>query len=181
MTTGQQDDAAADLVPLTLVPVEVFGGDCSCHEARARDQEGDCAGWGYGLMDAVQAWSDCNRAVGRIYRVEDLAEAGEDPERYRKPGEVLTIQVPRDQATWFERKWGEEAEGRDSVAYIRSEAVSAEVPLSAELVTDEDLDAAGAARAAYFTAHADCTAVDIERAALEAYGARLLARHGRTT
>jgi hypothetical protein len=58
--------------------------------------------------------------------------------------------------------------------------VPVEVPPLAELVTDEDLDAAGAARAAYFTAHADCTAVDIERAALEAYGARLLARHGRT-
>lgn len=58
---------ADDLVPLTLVPVEVFGG------------EPDDDTWGYGLMDAVPAWSDCNRADGRIYRVDDT-----DPQ-YRKP------------------------------------------------------------------------------------------------
>jgi hypothetical protein len=111
-----------DLVPLTLVPVEVFGGECTCHEA-AEDQGrgGGCRGWGYGLMDAVQSWSDCNRAVGRIYRVEDLAEPGEDPAKFRVPGEVTTVWVPRDRVAWFEQRWGEDAGGRDSVAYIRGE------------------------------------------------------------
>lgn len=180
-TTGQQGVPQAEqveLVTVTLVPVEVFGGECSCHEkAEAQGQQGDCAGWGYGLMDAVQGWSDCNRAVGRIYRAEDLHEPGEDPAKYRTTGEVLKVQILRGDAAWFDRKWGDEANGRDSVAYIRGEVAPTDpvaLPPLAPLVTDEEVDAAGAARRAYFTAHADCTAADLERAALEAYAARLL-------
>lgn len=167
----------ADLAPITLVPVEVFGGECSCHEdAEAHDRQGDCRGWGYGLMDAVQSWSDCNRAVGRIYRAEDLADPGEDPAKYRTPGEVMTVLVPRDQVSWFDRKWGDEASGRDSVAYIRGEVASAPAPL-AELVTDEDVDAACIAATPKL---AEGLPVAGMRAALEAYGARLAARLGRT-
>ena len=91
-----------ELVPMTLVPVEVFGGDCSCHEdSQAKGTK--CHGWGYGLSDAVSAWSDCNRATGRIYRVDDT-----EP-RYREDGETVVIYVPRDQLPWFEKAWGEDA------------------------------------------------------------------------
>ncbi len=113
-----------DLVALTLVPVEVFGGDCDCHikaghayeqpagtpkGMTAQEQPGGliklvprCHGWGYGLMDAVQSWSDCNRAGGQIYRVDDC-----DPQ-YREPGETVTIYVPRDSLDWFKRRFGED-------------------------------------------------------------------------
>ena len=39
---------------LKLVPVEVFGTED-----------------GYGLMDSIEPWSDCNRADGHIYRIDD--------------------------------------------------------------------------------------------------------------
>ena len=70
------------LVPLRLVPVEVFG---------AED--------GYGLSDAVSAWSDCNRAIGHIYRVDDR-----DPQ-YRKPGETVEIFVRQADLPFFARCW----------------------------------------------------------------------------
>jgi hypothetical protein len=113
-----------DLVPITLVPVEPFGGDCDCHidaghayeqpegtpkNMTAQEQPSGviklvprCAGWGYGLMDAVQSWSDCNRADGQIYRVDDC-----DP-KYRLPGETVTIYVPRESLPWFQRRFGEQ-------------------------------------------------------------------------
>lgn len=121
-------DPQTDLVPITLVPVEVFGGDCDCHidaghayvqpegtpeGMTAQEQPSGvvklvprCAGWGYGLSDAVQAWSDCNRADGRIYRVDET-----DP-KYREPGETVTVYVPRAALPWFEKHWGEGAQAR---------------------------------------------------------------------
>jgi hypothetical protein len=69
-----------DLIAVTLVPVEVFGADD-----------------GYGLCDAVSAWSDCNRAEGHIYRFEDL-------HIQREPGETLTVWVDRDEYEAFSRK-----------------------------------------------------------------------------
>lgn len=93
------------LVPLTLVPVEVFGGDCECHLAReATDHSPGCPGWSYGLCDAVTGYSDCNRAAGHIYRVDDTAA------RHRQPGETATISVSRDQLPFFEHRWGEDEE-----------------------------------------------------------------------
>lgn len=110
-----------DLVPITLVPVDVFGGDCDCHidaghayvqpegtpdGMTAQEQPSGviklvprCPGWGYGLSDAVSGWSDCNRAIGHIYRVDDT-----DP-KYRKPGETVTVYVPRAQVEWFKKHW----------------------------------------------------------------------------
>lgn len=86
-----------DLVPLTLVPVEVFGG---CDHPRTADHNPDmCDLWGYGLSDAVSVWSDCNRATGRIYRVDDL----DSP---REPGESIQIWAPREALPWFEKRWG---------------------------------------------------------------------------
>ena len=90
------------LVRVRLVPVEVFGGD-----------EEDCDGCGgtvkcgYGLMDAVQAWSDCNRAEGRIYRVDD-----DHSEPYRQPGDTITVYVPQSEMAKFAKRFGDQAGGR---------------------------------------------------------------------
>lgn len=73
---------ADDLVAVRLVPVEVFGTD------------------GYGLMDAVEAWSDCNRAIGRIYRVDDMP--------IRQDGETIEVLVRRADLPWFEKRWGDD-------------------------------------------------------------------------
>lgn len=57
---------------------------------------------------------------------------------------------------------------------------AAEVPPLAELVTDEDLDAARNAADLFVVGWASFGGSSALRAALEAYGARLLARHGCT-
>ena len=94
--------AGEPLVRVRLVPVEVFGAD-----------EEDCPGcperieFGYGLMDAVQAWSDCNRAIGRIYRVDE-----ESSERFREPGDTITVYVPQSEMAKFEKRFGDGPFGR---------------------------------------------------------------------
>lgn len=105
-----------ELVPITLVPVEVFGGHCECHEKHAEDT--DCAGWGYGLSDAVSSWSDCNRADGRIYRVDDT-----DP-KCRTAGETIVVYVPRGIVPWFEKHWGEGAQERAEVEAAQEQVVA---------------------------------------------------------
>lgn len=83
------------LVPVTLVPVQVFGTECgTCEEE-----------FGYGLMDAVPAWSDCNRAHGRIYRRDDDSNVP-----HRQPGDVITVYVPKSQVGWFDKKFDEEGQ-----------------------------------------------------------------------
>jgi len=90
------------LVQVRLVPVQVFGAD-----------EEPCPGcpetieFGYGLMDAVQAWSDCNRAIGRIYRVD---EARSVP--YRQPGETITVYVPQSEVAKLGKLFGDDHEQR---------------------------------------------------------------------
>jgi hypothetical protein len=78
-----------------LVPVEVFALWCDDHP------EPKPVSWG--LSDAVEAWSDCNRADGRIYRVEDNPDA----HRYRLPGETARVWVPDEVWPFFEKRWGE--------------------------------------------------------------------------
>lgn len=78
---------------LTLVPVEVFGLMCDDHSDAPRP-----VGWG--LSDAVQAWSDCNRADGHIYRVDDTET------QYRKLGETVRIWVADEDLPFFEKRWG---------------------------------------------------------------------------
>jgi hypothetical protein len=96
------------LVRIRLVPVEIFGAD----------QE-DCRGcgevirFGYGLCDAVQAWSDCNRAIGHIFRKDDDYTEG-----YRTPGETITVYVPQSQMALFERRYGDEAGNRCPSCYV---------------------------------------------------------------
>lgn len=90
------------LVRVRLVPVEVFGAD--------EEDCPDCPAtvtFGYGLMDAVQAWSDCNRAIGRIYRVDEAAS-----EPYRQAGDTITVYVPQSEMPKFERRYGDGPFGR---------------------------------------------------------------------
>lgn len=80
-SSRQPAEGVAELIALTLVPVEVFGAENE----------------GYGLMDAVEAWSDCNRAEGRIYRVDD--------QKHRLASETVTIYVKAEDVDWFSREW----------------------------------------------------------------------------
>jgi len=80
---------------LRLVPVEVFG-------LMGEDHNGEETPVGWGLCDAVQSWSDCNRADGKIYRVDE-----EDSEPYRIPGETVEIWVRDADVVFFEKIWGE--------------------------------------------------------------------------
>lgn len=102
--------ALADpLIRVRLVPVEVFGADkedCpSC---------GEVIRFGYGLMDAVQAWSDCNRAIGRIYRVDEESNEG-----FREPGDTITVYVPQSEMAKFERRYGDAPFGRCPSCHVK--------------------------------------------------------------
>lgn len=81
---------------IELVPVEVFGLMCDDHETPRPVP--------WGLMDAVESWSDCNRADGKIYRVEDLPGP-------RRAGETARVWVPEEALPFFEKRWGEGYEG----------------------------------------------------------------------
>lgn len=95
------DGASAGLVPVRLVPVEVFGSNCDCHEDRELAADGtDCVGFSYGLSDAVSAWSDCNRAVGRIYR-------RDEDESPRDQGGTILVWVAPEQVALFNVVFGE--------------------------------------------------------------------------
>lgn len=65
--TTPHDEVREGLVKMRLVPVGVFGtngcGDPDCEHCKKNS--------GYGLMDAVSSWSDCNRAE-RLIRVEEM-------------------------------------------------------------------------------------------------------------
>lgn len=87
---------AQALAPVELVPVEVFGGDCG----HVTDGVLCEAPFSYGLSDAVPAWSDCNRARGRIYRVEDVPGP-------RESGDSLTVWAAQADLPWFERRFGD--------------------------------------------------------------------------
>lgn len=93
-----QATAPPGYVAMALVPVEVFGENDCCEHGTAAD----CESAGYGISDAVSAWSDCNRAIGRIYRVDEPGG-----QRYREPGETVIIYVPEASVPWFEKKWGD--------------------------------------------------------------------------
>lgn len=82
-----------------LVLVMPFGSAEERGKWATKHTQGTGHGWGYGLSDAVAGWSDCNRASGHIYRVDDT-----DP-KYRKPGETVTVYVPRAQVEWFKKHW----------------------------------------------------------------------------
>ncbi len=96
-----EEDGGERLERVRLVPVEVFGaGEEDCREC------GAVIRCGYGLMDAVQAWSDCNRAIGRIYRKDDDCTEG-----YRNPGDNITVYVPKSEMAKFERRYGDLVDG----------------------------------------------------------------------
>ncbi len=72
-----------ELIKVVLVPVEVFGTD------------------GYGLSDAVSAWSDCNRAIGHIYRRDDAYSIP-----HRNPEDVIVVYVPPEELSKFDKEFG---------------------------------------------------------------------------
>ena len=88
-------------VQIHLVPVEVFGGNDPAEED-ALGKAGLDPRWSYGLCDAVQSWSDCNRAWGKIYRRD---EEGSTP--YRKPGETVTVYVAPEDMFFFDKVWSD--------------------------------------------------------------------------
>lgn len=95
------DGAPVGLVPVRLVPVEVFGAHCQCHEDRLlTDDSPECGDFGYGICDAVSAWSDCNRAVGRIYR-------RDEDESVRDVGDTILVWVTPEQAVLFDVVFGD--------------------------------------------------------------------------
>lgn len=87
------------LVALQLVPVEVFGAFCD-HP----DHQGRFEPFAWGLCDAVQPWSDCNRAEGRIFRVDDFL-AG-----YRRPEDSITVWSSEEDKAKLEKRWGSPAD-----------------------------------------------------------------------
>lgn len=100
--------AGASLVRVRLVPVEVFGAD--------EEECPECPGtvtFGYGLMDAVQAWSDCNRAIGRIYRVDEESSGA-----YRAPGDTITVYVPQSEMPKFQKRFGDGPFGRCPACHV---------------------------------------------------------------
>jgi len=82
--------------PVRLVAVEVFGQECDHPDHRGQPQP---CGWG--LCDAVQAWSDCNRANGHIFRVDDT-----DPQ-WRRPEDVITVWAAPGEAAKLAQLWGD--------------------------------------------------------------------------
>ena len=96
-----EEDGGERLERVRLVPVEVFGADEE--DCRSCGAVIEC---GYGLMDAVSAWSDCNRAIGRIYRREDVE--GRDEEG---AAGCITAYVPQSELEKFDRRYGEAVNG----------------------------------------------------------------------
>lgn len=79
------------LVKVTLVPVEIHA-ECNTCETETS----------IGLSDAASPYSDCNRAVGHIYRL-DESQRG----IYRDSEDVITIYVPQGELSKFNRNFQE--------------------------------------------------------------------------
>jgi hypothetical protein len=88
--------SAEPLTAVRLVPVVVFAAG-HCDEYPCSDCERHA---GFGLADAVPPGGDCNRAVGRIYRVDDV-DRGDD-------GHSLTVWVTAADLEWLRKRWGDE-------------------------------------------------------------------------
>lgn len=108
------------LVRVILVPVEVFGAESE-----------DCPGCGevvktgYGLCDAVPGYSDCNRAIGHIYRVDEP-----EPEPWRQDGDTITIYVPQSELAKFGQRFGDLAADRCPNCHVPYTQVSADHQVS---------------------------------------------------
>ena len=123
---------------LKLVPVEIFGLMCDDHP------EDRPVSWG--MMDAVSSWSDCNRADGKIYRVDES-----DSELHREPGETVEIWVRDDQVAFFSKTWGEgynsDPEVSDmfppsAISPVEAETLRLEIRTLKQLVADLRVDGA---------------------------------------
>lgn len=92
--SDSQPEEVTTLVAVQLVPVEVFGAFCD-HP----DHQGRFEPFAWGLCDAVQPWSDCNRAEGHIFRVDDVAG-------YRRPEDSIRVWVSGEDKAKLEQRWG---------------------------------------------------------------------------
>lgn len=90
------------LLVLALVPIEIFGQQCD-HPAHTGYSEP----FGYGLMDAVTAWSDCNRAYGHMFRLDEASL-----HECRNPEDTIKILCTEEQAQKFLLFYGEPFENR---------------------------------------------------------------------
>jgi len=88
------------LLKCRLVPVEVFGDDeCDSCEAPV----------GWGLMDAVVGYSDCNSANGMIFRFDNNTVRREiDPDG----DTTITVYVPESEIPKLAKRWGDHYVGR---------------------------------------------------------------------
>ena len=93
-----------ELIPVLLTPVRVFGATGYCPEHPDNDPICPlCSGTPriescYGLSDATSPWSDCNRADGHIFRVDD--EPSTDPERVQ-----IRVYVPASELAKLREKY----------------------------------------------------------------------------
>lgn len=98
---ADQVGAPDGMVALRLVPVEVFGTESCCEHGHSPALNGiECESGGYGLMDVTGAGSDCNRARGHIFRVDDL------PNRQPAGGNVVVYVREADVPFLTETVWG---------------------------------------------------------------------------
>lgn len=91
-------------VRVRLVPIEIFGQQCE-HPAH----RGDPVPFGYGLCDAVAPWSDCNRADGRMFRLDDC--------EVRAPADYIEIIVSRDELWKFDHDFRDSREDPPTIVY----------------------------------------------------------------
>lgn len=119
------DGPPPGLIPVRLCPVQVFGADqCDRCEAPA----------GYGLMDAVTAWSDCNRAYGKIYR-------RDDDWSMRAEGHTILVWVTPEEAEKFDRVLGDlEVNRAPHVTRYEVPEYQVRVEATAFLAPNPDLD-----------------------------------------
>lgn len=132
---------------IRLVPVEIFGQSCE-HPAH----QDEPVPFSYGICDAIQAWSDCNRAIGRIFRVDDL-------EGHRLPEETILVWASDESLARLDRKWGAYAEDppTDQIAAAEARGRAAGVAegrkqAAAEIVAAGDAAPDGESGAEYYAA-----------------------------
>jgi len=81
-----------------LVPIEIFGEECDHPDHKGKPQP-----FVYGLCDAVSPWSDCNRADGRMFRLDE-------PDGRRDPDQVIEVIVKREDMWKFDHDYRDSRE-----------------------------------------------------------------------
>ena len=98
--------ARSGLVPVRLIPVEFFCED-QCDECEAA--------LAYGICDATEGYSDCNRAYNKLLRYED------SPQNKRVTDDTILVWVSAEEREKFLRVLGEPRMPVPSPAVLRYE------------------------------------------------------------